>query len=89
MEKRHLPPAFKGSRILFLALGHSWFIPFLLSSIASPSFTEVRLGDEVERLLVFVKKQRISSALLKLLWGIYYEDQYMDLDGNQTDLDPD
>lgn len=49
MEKSHLPPAFKGSRILFLALGHFWFILFLLSSIASPSFTEVRLGDEVER----------------------------------------
>lgn len=63
MEKRHpptrRPPAFKGSCVLFVALGHSWFIPFLPSSIASPSFTEGGLGDEVERQAewrVFVKK---------------------------------
>lgn len=33
---------------------------------------------------VFVRKQRISFALHKLLWRIYYKDQYLDLDGNET-----
>lgn len=43
--------------------------------------------ERVTRELVFVRKQRIWFALLKLLWRIYYKDQYVDLDGNQRDLD--
>lgn len=56
-----------------------------------PSSTSQRtnvLGDsEKERRViesVFVRKQRISFALLKVLWRIYYKDQYSDLDGSGT-----